>query len=169
MIFDEIAEKYGLNIRPSPTPRHALDSPTQQIPVVPPRQQPQPPAPSQYPVVPHMQPCAVCATRDRPAVLLHQHLDEVNSSLHARIAHLERVIMAAIDNANAQLENLKQTISGTVVPGIQQLATAAANPAAGGVSEEAVQALADGISTATSEVAQALQSALAQIPAPPAA
>lgn len=75
---------------------------------------------------------------------------------------------AALDNANEQYGNLTQTITGTVIPALQTLGQLVAQSSqASGVPDDAVQQLADGISTITSQLAAATQAAMAQIPAQP--
>jgi hypothetical protein len=98
-------------------------------------------------------------------VLLHRHIDQAIGSLQRQIADLEHKMSQALDNANAQLANLQGTVTNTVIPALQQLGAAAAQPAAAtGVAESDVQNLADGISQAVSTLAAATQQAVAQIP-----
>ena len=150
-IFDELSARYpGLSF-PEPA--------TQQLPAVPPRGPWPPPPVAVRPSI-----CPACAERDRPWVLIHRHLNHATSSIHRHITEMEHAMSQALDNANAQLANLNGTLTNTVVPALQQLAAVAAQ-AGSGVPEDAVQAIADGISTATSQLAAATQQAVAQLPA----
>lgn len=90
---------------------------------------------------------------------LHQHLDQVLGQVNHHITTEVRRIMSAIESLTAQVDNLKGTVEGTVVPALNELADLASNPD-GGVSDENIQAAADQLSTIASNLASATQDAL---------
>ena len=69
----------------------------------------------------------------------------------------------ALDNANAQIANLTSVVTTVAIPLLQQLGTLVAQGGSG-TPDPQVQALADSMSTVTSQLASAAQQAQAQIP-----